>query len=408
MSENINLSIPAGFDKDKVLFKIEKRKDADENTQKFRSFRINDANIPICIGTKQIPFIELYKLLYKYGIPSTVPSCVKFNNTIKKYEFFQIDWTPHNYNGPNNYFFNWTSPINKEEIVKCSLTSNGPCHYIRVHDMTIGLGEKIITEILNELFELYKVPKVIGQLTIYTTFKVNTSYTWSLYGTKYERSIDSIYIDNDIKNKLVKKLTQFYASSEMYDKYGITWKQVYILYGPAGTGKTSTVMALASIFKKGIAKLTVNKNLDSQSLENLIKSIPADHFLLIEDVDALFTGREATREIDFSTVLNLLDGMTAKRGLVIFLTTNHLDKLDSALVRPGRVDMLVQYYLPTIDNIKAALKILGSDYTEDHESFIDMIRNKMSKITIPKLQQYIFDCIMDEKKTILEIGDYFD
>ena len=405
MSDNINLSIPASFDKDKVFFKIEKKNEADGKIQLFRSFRINEPYKPICIGNKQIPVLELYKLLYKHGIPSTVPSYVNYDSITKKYTFDQIDWYPHNYNGPNNYFFQWTL---KDETVRCSLTNNGTSHFIRVHDMKVGLGEQVIKEILNTLYANYEVPKIIGQLNICISAKNHNSYTWSMYGTRYERSMDTIYIDNNIKNKMIKKLTQFYSSAEIYDKYGITWKQVYVLHGPAGTGKTSTVMALASVFKKGIAKLTVDKHLDSQHLEDLIKNIPDNYFLLIEDVDALFTGREATREIDFSTVLNILDGMTAKRGLVIFLTTNHLEKLDSALIRPGRVDMLTQYYPPTIEQISDALKILASDYIKDHESFIDLIRNKIDKVSIAKLQQYIFDCIMDEKKTILEIEDYFD
>ena len=158
----------------------------------------------------------------------------------------------------------------------------------------------------------------------------------------------------------------------------------------------------------GIAKFTASRSLDGQNLEALFKSVPDNTFLLIEDVDCLFVERESKDSIDLSTLLNLLDGLTSKKGLVVFMTTNHLEKLDSALIRPGRVDMIIKYHHPTLDQIKDALKVLAEDYVHEHEQFINKIKDNLSMISIAKLQQFLFDCIIEEKKSILDIGQLLE
>jgi SpoVK/Ycf46/Vps4 family AAA+-type ATPase len=210
--------------------------------------------------------------------------------------------------------------------------------------------------------------------------------------------METIYINKDIKNKLINQLAKFYISSDMYDKYGITWKRVHLFHGPPGSGKTSTVLALASIFGKNICKLTLTPDLNSQHIELLFQSIPEESFLLLEDVDALFTERTSKTAIDFSTLLNCMDGLTTKRGLVVFMTTNHVTKLDKAFIRPGRVDMCIEFNLPGKDELHEALKVLGEKYEHEHEEFLKRHTTDMS---IAVLQKHLFECMMEEKKSIL-------
>lgn len=92
-----------------------------------------------------------------------------------------------------------------------------------------------------------------------------------------------------------------------------------------------------------------------------------------------------------------MDGIATVRGLVLFMTTNHIHKLDSAFIRPGRVDCCVEFNLPGREELKSALTVLGSDYKHDHEEYLD--RNP--DISIAALQKHLFDCIMQEKTSIL-------
>ncbi len=209
--------------------------------------------------------------------------------------------------------------------------------------------------------------------------------------------METIYINPEMKNKLITQLNKFYNLSDFYDEYGITWKRIHLFHGPAGSGKTSTILALASLFKKNISKLTITPDLNSQDTEVLFQTVNDNSFLLLEDVDALFTEREANTSIDFSTLLNCMDGFTTKRGLVLFMTTNHIIKIDDALMRAGRVDLIIEFKLPGRQELKTTLETLGSAYVNEHQIYLD--RNK--NITIAAVQQYLFQCIMEEKSSII-------
>ena len=69
--------------------------------------------------------------------------------------------------------------------------------------------------------------------------------------------------------------------------------------------------------------------------------------LVIEDIDCIFDGRKKDSDtyspITFSGILNCLDGMCRMEGLIIFLTANDVTKLDSALIRPGRIDYKLEF-----------------------------------------------------------------
>jgi len=395
MTEMINLSVPKYSSDDVVIFKVES-KNKSEKVQVFRSFLIctTGANV-LLTGNKTVEVKKLYKILFDHGLSKTLPIMVS-TTTYDKDLFQTIDWNPHDYQGPNTWFFEWNN-------VKCSITAtkNDQQIYIRVHDMTLGVGEGIITEILTQLEALYENPVASSQLVIYTTQKYDNQYAWQQNQVRRQRDISTIYMNEDIKNVLVKKLKQFYESSDLYDKYGITWKRVHLFHGVPGSGKTSTVLALASMFNMNIAKLTITPELNSQNIEGLFASVPQKCVLLLEDADALFTERKSNCSIDFSTILNCMDGLTTKRGLVLFMTTNHLEKLDEAFIRPGRVDIKIKFNLPNINEIRLALNVLAKDFQHEHEEFIEIIKDDIP--SIPTLQKYLFDCIMEERRTILGV-----
>jgi len=384
----LNISVPNDFNKNDVLVKIFKQKDADDKKQKFRSFSFPVMGGNFTVGTKSIHVSSLLDLLQKNGLSKLLPINVGLGSTLST---LGIDWQPLSYMGPKVWYFQWSN-------VECSITSNEYKICIRVHDMTPGLGEKIMTEISEELLKYWKSPTKLNEMSIYIAKDFGPYFQWAPLCTKLHRDMHTIYIDPRIKDKLVKQLEKFFDSGPTYDKYGVTYKRIHLFYGPPGTGKTSTVLALASMFGKNIAKLSITPTLDSAKLEVLFQTIPQNTFLLLEDVDALFVEREAKTSIDFSTVLNCMDGITTSRGLVMFMTTNHLSKLDKALVRPGRVDMCLEFEKATRDVLAQALKVLGEDYENEHEEFLNRHGDGM---TIAELQKHLFDCIMEEKDSIL-------
>ena len=87
------------------------------------------------------------------------------------------------------------------------------------------------------------------------------------------------------------------------------------------------------------------RGLADDKLIHLLSNTPERAFVLIEDIDAAFNKRVQTSEdgyqssVTFSGFLNALDGVASGEERIIFMTTNHPEKLDSALIRPGRVDL---------------------------------------------------------------------
>jgi len=385
--QNINFSIPKDYNDKDILLKINS-KVTNSKEHKFRSFAIRKEGNVLQIGNKWIAVEHLFNVLKERGLSKSIPMFV----STCPVKFIDFDWNPQAYAGPTVWYFNWNG-------VECSITGKNNYTYIRIHDLTENLGETILNEITNELLKFWKDPSPpTNYLTIYTTQKTGMGYVWNTMCTKLHRSIDTIYIDEKIKTKLIVQLRKFYDSANMYDRYGVTWKRVHLFHGPSGSGKTSTVLALASIFQKNIFKLTITPTLDSQDIEQLFTSISDKSFLLLEDVDALFVKREGNTSIDFSTILNCMDGLTTKCGLVLFMTTNHITQLDEAFVRPGRVDVTVEFELVGKKQLKEALQVLGSQYAHEHEEFLNKHNTGMS---IAALQKHLFDCIMEEKESIL-------
>ena len=86
------------------------------------------------------------------------------------------------------------------------------------------------------------------------------------------------------------------------------------------------------------------------------------------------------------------------------MTTNHLEELDEALVRPGRIDTVVEFFRPNNDDVRKALNVLAADYKNEYDKFMEKVKEQVDKkeLTIPWLQKHLFDCIMEEKKSILD------
>lgn len=133
----------------------------------------------------------------------------------------------------------------------------------------------------------------------------------------------------------------------------------------------------------------------------MFQTVPVDTILLLEDVDALFQDRTANAKtgIDFSTLLNCMDGITTRRGLVVFMTTNHVQTLDAAFSRPGRVDKSVEFHYPTKVELREALNVLASDFNHEHDEYLSRVPSE--GMSIAALQKHLFDCVMSEKTTIL-------
>jgi len=329
----------------------------------------------------------IYEVLIEHGLSTTIPQRMMLQTA----HFREFIWNPIGLPTSMHTFY-WNN-------VKCMIYQERGygMPYIRVYDLTPGVGEQIIKELGEEIVRRHPKPQSLTTIDVFAGRITMSGSKWIKISDRPKRDISTVFLKDDMMKNLVDEIQQFLKSSSIYDKYGVTWKRVHLFHGPPGTGKTSTVIALAGYFGYNIAKLTMSPELTSIEVENLFNTVPPRSMMLIEDVDCLFTKREAKTKLDFSTLLNCLDGVGTTRGLILFMTTNNKDVLDDACIRPGRVDSAIVFSPPSRLILLNALKELAPSYENEYEAFLDANPN----ITIAEIQKHAFDCILQKRPSFI-------
>lgn len=166
--------------------------------------------------------------------------------------------------------------------------------------------------------------------------------SWNLAERRPARPLSSLIYSGDLLESLHADLSAFARDRDWYAEMGIPYRRGYLLHGPPGNGKSSLVATLAGAFGLNVCVLNLAApELTDDRLNSLLGNLPRRALLLLEDIDAVFVGREPrtpTVRLSFNGLLNALDGVAAGEGRVTFMTTNDLAGLDPALIRPGRAD----------------------------------------------------------------------
>jgi hypothetical protein len=208
-------------------------------------------------------------------------------------------------------------------------------------------------------------------------------YTKTKFTTN--RTFENVFFE---ERKHVQDRTKFFLENRgWYDKKGIPYTLGFMFHGPPGCGKTSTVKAVANEGRRHIINVQLSEIKTKAQLQHLFFNdeiyvyngtntekyiIPvSDRLYVIEDIDAmgdmvlrrewktpyptkpapvkeedawLSREKEAEKEvIDLSFLLNLLDGTLEANGRILIITTNFPERIDRALIRPGRIDLIVNF-----------------------------------------------------------------
>ncbi|KAJ3674571.1 hypothetical protein LUZ60_005187 [Juncus effusus] len=228
---------------------------------------------------------------------------------------------------------------------------------------------------------------------------------WSHVAFEHPATFNTLAMDPTKKKEILDDLVTFQEGKDYYKQIGKAWKRGYLLYGPPGTGKSTMIAAMANFLEYDIYDLELTAVQNNRELRKIFIETSGKSIIVIEDVDCSLdlTGKrkekkkkddeekekkppvmgdkDETSKVTLSGLLNFIDGLWSSCGSerIIIFTTNHVDKLDLALIRRGRMDMHIEMSYCTFE----AFKALAKNYIgiEEHDLF-ETIRGLLSEVNM--------------------------
>jgi hypothetical protein len=235
------------------------------------------------------------------------------------------------------------------------------------NDGVVNSTSEFLNEIVRTYLEDQKKKKVRSR------YERNDSYWQHVQSLSSARGLDSIALDESHEQLLKKELETFVNDKSFYERIGMPYRRGILLYGKPGTGKTSLINAISSQLNRDIYYLNLKNIKDDNELSAAFSDVPENQIIVLEDVDtqskvlhkrtrdsvSLISSSvvkssdknddklkddKADRvdkfsEFSLSTFLGCLDGHILAEGNIIIMTTNHVEHLDPACIRPGRMDV---------------------------------------------------------------------
>ncbi len=186
--------------------------------------------------------------------------------------------------------------------------------------------------------------EVRGEILVYKDgyFEKNKELFDSIKGA----TLETLILKDTLKDEIVNDFEAFLNSRELYEQHGIPWKRGAIFIGPPGNGKTHTIKALINRLGKAciyVRSFKAEYGTEQENMAEVFKRarMTTPCLLVMEDLDSMIDDKNR------AFFLNELDGFETNTGVVVLATTNHPEKLDTAILdRPSRFDRKYHFELP--------------------------------------------------------------
>lgn len=208
------------------------------------------------------------------------------------------------------------------------------------HYWIVACNQKLAESFLDAVCEWSS--EVHGEILVYQDGYFDKDK--DLFDAIKSATFENLILRGSLKQEIKNDFTQFFNSRETYERYGIPWRRGAIFIGPPGNGKTHTVKALINYLQRPclyVRNFAGGGGAQGSIMEVFKRARRQPTVVVLEDLDSMINKENR------AYFLNELDGFRVNTGVVVLATTNHPEKLDTAILdRPSRFDRKYTFDLP--------------------------------------------------------------
>ena len=214
------------------------------------------------------------------------------------------------------------------------------------------------------------------------------------------RGFDTLFFNGNIHEEIREHVDNWEKCADTFKERGLTHKTGILVYGKAGTGKSTLARALASELNYNLISIDTSTfdNINLIELTNAINNDNMKAIIFLDEIDTIFKSRDDEDTTDsqkarVTKLLSFLDGVNSPNNCIFLATTYYYNKLDAAVKRKGRFDKVIEL---TDINKDAALKMCKSFGLSNESSKNIVDEYKKDLINPADLQDKIISVIRKE------------
>lgn len=205
---------------------------------------------------------------------------------------------------------------------------------------------------LNRIIKVYKSDIYNWIYTVDKKVGINNNEGLFVVSNRLNyRDLNTIFFSHNEKETVINHINKWKDNKDFYAHKELIYKTGILLYGEPGVGKSSFVKAIAGKYGADIVNINMSNiadiNLNELSAVLNVDSKEQLYIILLEDIDTAWLDRKnvITDKEDQAVInklLQFLDSNTSPNNVIFIATTNHIERLDNALLRDGRFDLKVE------------------------------------------------------------------